>query len=218
MSLTTIDKALLSRRLASNNERLKRLEAFFKGVPLGTVRFADAAITNAKIASLSADKITTGNLIVQVGVGSSVDGSIVLDGEDVQIRMSDDSNVRLLIGDSAAGFTVRVSLAGTDADESSPDARDYALLADQDNILIKEQSRGTQTVSSGGTATINHGLGYKPHFFGYTEVSAGVYKLTNGYNIFGPWRCSVDDNNLYYINGSGASNDLRFFIFYDDID
>jgi hypothetical protein len=99
MSLNTLQKDSLLSEIADLNTRIKRLEAMLQGQPIGTARIADAAITNAKIDSVVADKITAGNLIVQVGVGDSEDGSIILDGVNVRQTMSDDSDTRLLIGD-----------------------------------------------------------------------------------------------------------------------
>jgi hypothetical protein len=99
MSLNTLQKDSLLSEIADLNTRIKRLEAMLQGQPIGTARIADAAITNAKIDSVAADKITAGNLIVQVGVGDSEDGSIILDGVNVRQTMSDDSDTRLLIGD-----------------------------------------------------------------------------------------------------------------------
>lgn len=54
--------------IASQEKRIKKLEALLQGQPISVVRIADASITNAKIASLSADKITTGTLNVNVAI------------------------------------------------------------------------------------------------------------------------------------------------------
>lgn len=110
--------------------------------------------------------------------------------------------------------TIRVSLAGTNALEASPDARNYSLLADADNVLIKEHSRGTITGS--GLQEITHSIGYFPHFYAYGEVSAGRFQLMNGHNLFGEFRSHVDSTKLY-LRSLVGSVDMRYFIFYDDI-
>lgn len=97
--LNSLSRDDIYRVIADQERRINQIMALLQGQPIGTVRIADAAITDAKIQSLSADKITTGTLVVQVGVGESVDGSIVLDGVNVRITMSDADNMRLLIGD-----------------------------------------------------------------------------------------------------------------------
>lgn len=98
-NLTTLSRDSLLQIIADQERRIKKLEDIIQGVPIGTVRIADAAITNAKIVSLAADKITAGTLVVAVGVGTSGDGEIVLDGVNVRITMSDTADIRLLIGD-----------------------------------------------------------------------------------------------------------------------
>lgn len=112
--------------------------------------------------------------------------------------------------------SIRVALAGTDAISDS-DPRNFALIADQDNILIKEHSRGSASVGNGSTQTVNHALGYTPHTFVYTEVSSGRYKLSNGYDVLQPWRTYVDNNDLKIQNQSGATRTTKYFIFYDNI-
>ena len=104
--------------------------------------------------------------------------------------------------------TIRISLPTIDALEVSPDPRDYSLLADDDNILIKEHSRGSIT----NGANITHDLGYLPHFYVYGEVS-GRMQIANGHNLFGPWKTLAYEDVLQ-IFGTG---ECRYFIFYDDI-
>ncbi len=110
---------------------------------------------------------------------------------------------------------IRISLVGTNALEGSPDPRNYILLADADNVLIKEQSRGTLTGM--GTLSTTHSIGYRPHFYAYGEISTGRFQIMNGYNLFGQFRSRVDSTKLYLENLTGSSKDMRFFVFYDDI-
>ena len=98
MSLNTLTKADILSIIAEQSRAIDKLERLLQGQPIGTVRIADLAVTDAKIASLSADKITAGTLIVAVGVGESGSGGILVDGENVRIVMYDSVN-RLCLGD-----------------------------------------------------------------------------------------------------------------------
>lgn len=111
--------------------------------------------------------------------------------------------------------TVRISLLGIDALEADPDARDYSLLADEDNILIKEHSRGS--VEDDTTVEVNHDLGYFPHFYAYGQTSSGTFQIMNGFNLFGDFRSFVKTNSLNLVNVSGEERVMRYYIFYDDM-
>jgi hypothetical protein len=88
-SLNSLTKENITQIIAEQEARIKRLENLLQGQPISVVRIADASITNAKIQSLSADKITTGTL--NVGVAIKIKGP---DGKLDQI----------LIGYQAGGF------------------------------------------------------------------------------------------------------------------
>lgn len=111
---------------------------------------------------------------------------------------------------------IRISLLTYDALRDS-DPRHFSLISDEDNILIKEQSRGSASVADGVVQEISHNLGYFPHFYAYGEISSGKYEIINGHNLFGSWRCHVDNNKLYIRNTSGSTGIIRYFIFYDDV-
>jgi len=112
--------------------------------------------------------------------------------------------------------TLRISLPGINALESSPDPRDYSLLADEDNVLIKEHSRGSgKTSTIDGTFTVNHRLGYKPHFYVYAKQLSGRMGIVNGFNLFGDYVMLVS-NTLIVLAGL-PDEDVRYFIFYDNI-
>lgn len=110
--------------------------------------------------------------------------------------------------------TIRISLPAIDALEANPDPRDYSLLADEDNILIKEHSRGSGNLVS-GQATINHGLGYIPFYLVYGEVSSGVFQLIGYYTLHHAWKVYADVDNLVIL-GSGTDA-FKYYIFYDDM-
>lgn len=104
------------------------------------------------------------------------------------------------------GQTMRVSLPGVNA-LTETNINNYALYADSDNILLKEQSRGT--VSSG---SVNHNLGYIPFYLVYGSISAGVFMLASGYDgVSSIPRARTTPNTLT------TNNDNKYFIFYDDM-
>lgn len=111
---------------------------------------------------------------------------------------------------------LRVALEGYSA-LIDIDPRHFSLFSDQDNVLIKEHSRGSASVANSAIQQITHSLGYYPHFYTYIEVSSGRYQIVNGHNLFGDGRSHVDTTKLYIRNTSGATAIVRYFIFYDDI-
>jgi hypothetical protein len=213
MSLNTIDRALITRHISLLNQKLKRLEGLLSGQALTTVRFANAAITNAKIASLIADKILTGNLIVGIGIGESENGYILLDGENNREVMSDGTDIRLLIGNRGDGtFTIRISLPGIDVFDSD-DPRDFSLFADDDNVLIKEASRGV--LPSGGT--VDHDLGYFPHYYAYAQTTGGRMQIANSYDPNAATRSYTSKTQLTISGAAEFAGNARYFIFYDEV-
>ena len=68
MSLNSIEQDNIISVVNRQEERIARLEALFNGQGIRTAKIADASITNAKIDSLSADKITTGTLAVETTI------------------------------------------------------------------------------------------------------------------------------------------------------
>lgn len=89
MSLNSIEQDNIISVVNRQEERIARLEALLNGQGIRTAKIADASITNAKIASLSADKITTGTLGVSVAI---------------KIRNEDDDADQGLIGYQSGGF------------------------------------------------------------------------------------------------------------------
>jgi hypothetical protein len=90
ININSLSKKTILDIIAAQEGRIKKLEALLQGQPIGTVRIADAAITSAKIDSVSADKITTGTLSVQVAI---------------TIRNPEDTGDAVLIGYQAGGFS-----------------------------------------------------------------------------------------------------------------
>lgn len=96
-NLTTLEKDQLLRLVARLAERVATLERTLSGVPVSTVRIADLSVTNAKIDSVSVDKLTAGNLIVDVNFGDAE--NMRFSGEDNAIYITDIAgDDRILLG------------------------------------------------------------------------------------------------------------------------
>lgn len=94
--LNVIEQANLIRVVQRLTDRIAKLEAMLQGQPVGTARIADAAITNAKINDLSADKITAGTISVGVNIGEA---NVRIDGANAHlIVQDDDDDDRVLVG------------------------------------------------------------------------------------------------------------------------
>lgn len=64
-----------------------------------TINIVNYAVTDAKITSMSANKILTGDLVVAVDVGNPATGYVRLDGVNNRIVVHDGTNPRIVIGD-----------------------------------------------------------------------------------------------------------------------
>jgi len=114
---------------------------------------------------------------------------------------------------------IRVALPGQANALVDTDPRDYSLFTDQDNVLIKEHSRGSVELDAFQSTNITHNIGYPPHFYVWAETSpAGRYQLVNGYSMYADWRVQVDSTKLY-IENLQSNNDegVQYYIFYDNI-
>lgn len=112
------------------------------------------------------------------------------------------------------GYTIRASLAGYNA-LTDTDPRHYSLFADQDNVLIKEFSRGGSDTSSG--SEITHSLGYIPFYIVMGKVGSSRWKVANSYDpLGGEWLIYADTSKIYLDEGGSSENDYKYYIFYDN--
>lgn len=82
-------------------ERSTVTNTFLQDGVITAIKIGDAQITNAKIDSVSADKITAGTVTVAMDLG---DGNITLDGASKRILINDGTHDRVLIGYQSGGF------------------------------------------------------------------------------------------------------------------
>ena len=120
------------------------------------------------------------------------------------------------------GQTVRLSTPGNDV-LTDTNLDHYSLYADADNILIKEKSRGTFSLSS-GTQTVAHNLGYIPDFKVFVNdqsASSGRYgwkaiPAQNSALVVADYWAEADGTNMYVVNNVGSSTAFAYYIFYDN--
>lgn len=115
----------------------------------------------------------------------------------------------------------KVALSGYNAeDDTEPSHFSLYLDGTLDHVLVKENARGVQSVSSASESTIAHSLGYYPFSAVTVEVSAGEYQVS--YNSFGGAFNSfynyVTINNLILGNQDVSARDFTYLIFYDQLD
>lgn len=110
---------------------------------------------------------------------------------------------------------MRVSLPGYDC-LTDGTIDHYSIYADSDNILIKEQTRGTIVVP-GFDGSVAHNLGYIPFYLVYGETSSGNYQLVNSFNIYADWQVSANTTHLLFSN-RGSGSVATYYIFYDNLE
>ena len=120
------------------------------------------------------------------------------------------------------GQTVRVTLPGYEAGTDT-NLDHYALYADVDNVLIKNQSTGVGTLSSSSIGTITHNLEYIPFYAVYAKthyyLDNRYIPVNNQYNAFQvPDIISgVNGSQLLIRNFQGTEIPYGYDIFYDDM-
>lgn len=138
-ALNVIDRDNLLRVIARLTERINTLEANLQGVPINTVRIADAAITNAKIDTLTWDKAQGGT--ATLGGAANVDGVLtVLDASAAEkVRIDKDG---LLI--NSGKLVIK-----NDSETISIDAKGIISTA---NFVQTNSANGTLNQSISGTS------------------------------------------------------------------
>lgn len=96
MALNTLEFDNLIRQIAYLKERISKLESYFQGTP----------IPSMKIDSLSASKITAGTLHESTILGEDTDPNnlVIIDGEETRIIIKINGVDQILIGKQEGGF------------------------------------------------------------------------------------------------------------------
>ena len=203
-NLSVIEQARLARQIAYTTDRIARLEKILQGQPIGIVRLANAIITNAKIQTLSADKLTTGS----VSVGT-------------EIKVSDGSNYIIYIDDEV----FKIAKTGFDAETADPED----LIFDSTIPCLKFIEVGIRefTINSSTTTTyeetITKSFPIMPFVFLYQptlEMYKPAISTVNG-NYFGDFLhidYEFDASKLYVtvsnFTGGNLSTHYYYFIGY----
>jgi len=107
--------------------------------------------------------------------------------------------------------TIRVTIPPYDA-TTDTDPDHYALVGDEDWVLIKEKERDSITIAASGNETITHDLGYVPLVYVFGNLSGDEWKLMDGNDN----QVYVSTTELIIYNNTGSSAKFKYFIFYDD--
>ncbi len=113
--------------------------------------------------------------------------------------------------------TIRISLPGFDAGTDT-NLDHFALNADQDNVLIKEYTRGVGTISANGVGSIVHNFGYVPFYLAYVKSGAGTSALVGAFSNQGASAPPFDtesDTGTIYLN-SWVQGTWSYYVFYDN--
>lgn len=107
MSLNTLERDDLLRRIAWLNAEVDKIKRMLKGEQVGTARIADAAITNAKIVDLTWDKaqggtatlggVDNGNGILEVKDASGVVRRIINKDGDFWYDENNNNLIRIVL-------------------------------------------------------------------------------------------------------------------------
>lgn len=116
--------------------------------------------------------------------------------------------------------TIRISTPGNNAGTDT-DLDHYALYADEDNVLIKEYSRGEIDRGYGESGTISHDLGYFPFALAWGENNNGNYDLClprSAFEAYGFWYLKLYNNKIVIdqLMGFGTKT-CKYYIFYDQL-
>lgn len=112
-------------------------------------------------------------------------------------------------------WTMRVSLPGYNA-LTDGTIDHYSVYADNDNILIKEEARGTITLSNNSFGTITHNLGYVPYAQCYMKNGNNFENIAGGDLYNDAQKFYVGTNSLVVANFTGGTKTFYYYIFYDN--
>ena len=119
-------------------------------------------------------------------------------------------------------YGIKVSKPGEDVN-TNPDSyaniKKFSLLSSVDVVgagfsLLKVKVSAKVNLGNGATATVAHGLGYKPMFWAFLNTGSElkpVYYDTSGTFAY------IDATNLIIENHEGAAKDFYYYIFYDAV-
>lgn len=109
------------------------------------------------------------------------------------------------------------ALTDTDSDH-------FSLIADSNNVLIKEKTRGSIDIDAYGEETISHGLGYVPLIFVFVKDvdDSNRWKLVPHFQGIGDipryyYLVTTSNVTIYNANFAEETATFKYFIFYDEV-
>jgi hypothetical protein len=116
----------------------------------------------------------------------------------------------------SSDFGIKITRAGYNTLTTNPDSatniKKFALVSSISMLKIKASARVSLTYTS--TATIPHGLSYKPLFWAFIQRGSILEPL---YYEIGNSFAYIDATNLVIQNVDGVTRDFYYYIFYDAI-
>ena len=100
----------------------------------------------------------------------------------------------------------------------------FSLIADDDNVLIKEKTRGSVDIAAYDDTTISHNLGYVPLVFVFVKDvdDSNRWKLVPHFQGIGDipryyYLVTTSDVTIYNANFAEVTATFKYFIFYDEL-
>ena len=113
---------------------------------------------------------------------------------------------------------IKIANSGINA-LTNTNPKNFSLYVDgsEDHILVKEKSRGTDSVNAFTTKTINHDLGAFPFTMVQVEISSGEFEWVYGTSAYNLYYAYVTTAQLLMRNGEASSKNFTHIIFYDEL-
>jgi hypothetical protein len=190
-------------------------------IPLAIVTPVEADIGKCFVAPMLPKGTTIDGDVIATGRISSVNGKTYFDLDDGILMVNDTVNDRVLIGKIGASYGIKVSLPGYEVDTET-NLDNFALWSlasdSNDNVLIKEKTRGSVSVGAYDHEEVAHGLSYIPFCLCFVEESTGIYTKAYGQPIDERgFYFQVDDTNLTFWNSTATARTFKYYIFYDQM-
>lgn len=115
---------------------------------------------------------------------------------------------------------IKIVLPGFGYDAfTDDDPSHFSLFVDgtEDHIIIKEKTRGTESVNAGATDSVPHGLSYPPLAMVHTEISAGEFAWCYGFSFYNLFQVHVTSSDLALHNLDSSARNFNYVIFHDQL-
>lgn len=118
---------------------------------------------------------------------------------------------------------LKVALPGYNAETDTNPAH-FSLYVDGtlEHVLIKEKTRGSESVNASSSDNIAHGLAYYPHTWQFVETSSGEFAWVHNdfsalFSTDHPFYSYVTTSNLVLGNADSSARTFTYLIFHDQL-